>query len=452
MKQAMESVPARLTDLVGAEHVLTGAAELSACEVDGLRPSAVVRPGATAEIAEILGLASAERLAVIPMGGRTKLGIGMPPSRYDLALDLTRMNRVLAFDPGDLTLGVEPGVRFAQLEQELAAKRQFLPLASTFAERATLGGMIAAGVDSPLRHAYGSARDQLLGMEFVTAAGVIAKSGGRVVKNVTGYDMHQLLAGSLGTLAVITRLNLRTSHMPQQERMFVAAFPEGNGALGFCRAIGKSQLQPRMVEACNPSTAQVLRSSRLPLDHWSVAIAAAGHGAVVARHEQDLSRMALELHASDFAAFDGPDQDALFAALREFPRLALEAFSAAAIFRLPILPSAIPELLRQTQAVSARHEIEAAILVRAAGIVYVALLPVNDDARSTERLPAACRELMQASLSAGARPMIEWCPTALKRAVNIWPPPGNDQALAEKLKTLFDPQGTLAPGRFLGEL
>ena len=229
MKQAMESVPARLTDLVGAEHVLTGAAELSACEVDGLRPSAVVRPGATAEIAEILGLASAERLAVIPMGGRTKLGIGMPPSRYDLALDLTRMDRVLAFDPADLTLGVEPGVRFAQLEQELAAKRQFLPLASAFAERATLGGMIAAGVDSPLRHAYGSARDQLLGMEFVTAAGVIAKSGGRVVKNVTGYDMHQLLAGSLGTLAVITRLNFRTSPMPPQERMFVAAFPEAQG-------------------------------------------------------------------------------------------------------------------------------------------------------------------------------------------------------------------------------
>ena len=270
----------------------------------------------------------------------------MPPRSYDVALDLTRMNRVLAFDPADLTLGVEPGVRFAHLEQDLAAKRQFLPLAPAFAERATLGGMIAASADSPLRHAYGSARDQLLGMEFVTGAGVAAKSGGRVVKNVTGYDIHQLLAGSLGTLAVITRLNFRTLPLPPQERMFVAAFAGREGALEFCRAIGKSQLQPRMVEAFNPAAARIFSAARAPRDRWSVAVAAAGHGAVVARHEQDLSRMARELRADDFAAFDGPDQDSLFAALREFPRLMLKAFPNAAIFRMAILPGAMPGLLR----------------------------------------------------------------------------------------------------------
>jgi glycolate dehydrogenase FAD-binding subunit len=452
MKQAMASIPARLADLVGAEHVLTGSAELSACEVDGLKPAAVVRPGAAAEVAEILALASAERLAVIPMGGRTKLGIGMPPRKYDLALDLTRMDRVLAFDPADLTLGAEPGVRFAQLEQQLAVQRQFLPLAPAFAARATLGGMIAANADSPLRHAYGSARDQLLGMEFVTGAGVAAKSGGRVVKNVTGYDMHQLLAGSLGTLAVITRLNFRTLPLPSQERMFVGAFAGREGALEFCRAIGKSQLQPRIVEACSPAAVKVLRSARLPPDQWPVAVATAGHGAVVARHEQELSRLARELRASDFAAFDGAEQDALFAALREFPRLVLDAFPGAAIFRLAILPGAMPELLRGTQAVGERHQMETAILVRAAGIVYVALLPDGGDAGSGTRLPAACRDLMQTGLSAGARPTIEWCPTALKREISIWPPPGSDQALAEKLKRLFDPQGVLAPGRFLGGL
>jgi glycolate dehydrogenase FAD-binding subunit len=452
MKQAMASVPSRLMDLVGAEHVLTGTAELAACEVDGLRPSAVVRAGSAAEVAAVLALAATERLAVIPMGGRSKLGIGMPPRQYDVALDLTRMDRVLAFDPADLTLGVEPGVRFAELEQQLAAKRQFLPLAPAFAARATLGGMIAAGADSPLRHAYGSARDQLLGMEFVTGAGVAAKSGGRVVKNVTGYDMHQLLAGSLGTLAVITRLNFRTFPLPPQERMFVAAFAGREAALEFCRAIGKSQLQPRLVEAFNPATAQVLRAARAPMDRWSVAVAVAGHGAVVARHEQDLSRMARELRADDFAAFDGAEQDALFAALREFPRLVLEASPGAAIFRLAILPGAMPELLRETQALGERHQTEMAILVRAAGIVYVALLPAAGDARSVAALPSACRDLMQAGLGAGARPMIEWCLTAVKREVNVWPPPGNDQALAEKLKRLFDPQGILAPGRFLGGL
>ena len=452
MKQATASFAARFADLVGAEHVLTGAGDLAACIVDGLRPTTVVRPGSAAEVAEILRLAAAERLSVIAMGGRTKLGIGMPPRSYDLALDLTRMDRVLAFDPADLTLGVEPGVRFAQLEQHLAAKRQFLPLAPAFAARATLGGMIAANADSPLRHAYGSARDQLLGMEFVTGAGVAAKSGGRVVKNVTGYDLHQLLVGSLGTLAIITRLNFRTQPLPLEERMFIASFAGQDGALDFCRAIAKSQLQPRLVEAFNPATARILASARVPVDRWSVAGAAAGHRAVVARHEQDLSRMARDLHAADFAAFDGPDQSALFAALCEFPRLILEAYYGAAIFRMAVLPGEMLNLIAETLAVSKRHQLEPAILVRAGGILYAALLPLQDDADGTARLATACRELMQTSVGVGARPMIEWCPVAVKREVNVWPLPGNDQPIDEKLKRLFDFQGILAPGRFLGGL
>jgi glycolate oxidase FAD binding subunit len=379
--------------------------------------------------------------------------MGMPPQRYDLALDLTRMDRILAFDPADLTLGVEPGVRFAQLEQELAAKRQFLPLAPAFAARATLGGMVAAAADSPLRHAYGSARDQLLGMEFVTGAGLAAKSGGRVVKNVTGYDLHQLLAGSLGTLAVITRLNFRTFPLPPREKMFVASFSSQKETLELCRAITKSPLQPRLVEALSPAAARIIAAAQLPADRWSVVVATAGHQAVVARHEQDLSRMARELRAADFAAFDGPQHDAVFAGLREFPRLILETFPRAAIFRLAILPGAMPALLSETLAVSKRHQIEPAILVRAAGIVYAALPPPPaGDSAGVAHLASACRDLMLSSLGAGVRPMIEWCPVEVKREAGIWPPPGNDQALAEKLKRVFDPQGILAPGRFLGGL
>lgn len=452
MKQAMASVPARLADLVGAEHIVSDAAALAAYDVDGLLPSAVLRPGSPAEIAEILRLASAEHLAVIPMGGRTQLGIGMPPRRYDLALDLTRMDRVLAFDPADLTLGVEPGVRFADLEKRLAAERQFLPLAPAFAGRATLGGMIAGGADTPLRHGYGSARDQLLGMEFVTGAGVAAKSGGRVVKNVTGYDLHKLLAGSLGTLAVITRLNFRTFPLPPEQRMFVASFSGSEEALGLCRAIAKSPLQPRLVELLDPGAARVLGAPSVHEDRWSVVVEAAGYRAVVERHERDLERMAREAQAGDFETLQPEDEGVLFASICEFPRMVLEAFPGAAIFRLAILPSAMSALLRETLAVNKRHQLETAILVRAAGVVYAALLPAADDVGGTARLAAACRELMQVSIGAGARPMIERCPVAVKREVNIWPAPGSDQALAEKLKRVFDPQDILAPGRFLGGL
>ncbi len=123
---------------------------------------------------------------------------------------MTRLNKVIAYDPGDLTLSVEAGVPLAKLAQVLAEHRQFLPLAVPFVNRTTIGGLIASGVDSPLRQFYGTARDFLLGMEFVTGEGVAAKSGGRVVKNVTGYDIHKLMIGALGTLGVITRVNFKT--------------------------------------------------------------------------------------------------------------------------------------------------------------------------------------------------------------------------------------------------
>ena len=171
-------------------------------------------------------------MALVATGARTKLGIGYAPSRYDLALDMTRLNKVIAYDPGDLTLSVEAGVPLAKLAQVLAEHRQFLPLAVPFANRTTIGGLIASGVDSPLRQFYGTARDFLLGMEFVTGEGVAAKSGGRVVKNVTGYDIHKLMIGALGTLGVITRVNFKTFPMPLATRGFVARFPTAENAPG----------------------------------------------------------------------------------------------------------------------------------------------------------------------------------------------------------------------------
>ena len=114
--------------------------------------------------------------------------MGLAPERYDLAIDMTRLDRVVAYDPGDLTLGVEAGCGLAKLQSALAEHRQFLPLAVPCFGQTTVGGTIATGVDSPLRQLFGTARDYILGMEFVTGEGVAAKSGGRVVKNVTGYD------------------------------------------------------------------------------------------------------------------------------------------------------------------------------------------------------------------------------------------------------------------------
>jgi glycolate oxidase FAD binding subunit len=464
MTDGASSAASRLHEIIAEERVLTDAAHCSSHAVDGLRPSAVLQPESAVEVAEILRFAAAENLALIPMGGRTKLAIGMPPKRFDLALDLSRMNRVLAYDPRDLTCGVEAGVLFADLGRQLASERQFLPLAPAFADRATCGGIVAAGADSPLRYAYGSVRDYLLGLEFVTGDAVASKSGGRVVKNVTGYDLHKLLIGSMGTLAVITRLNFRTFPLPPEQQTFVASFANAESALAWCAAIAKSPLQPKLVEIVDPGTAKLFAAQgsralapRLQLDSWSAIVMAAGQHAVVERHARDLENLAREKNAAAFSALDESEESALLRCISEFPSQVLETFPGAAIFRIAVLPSAIPDLLRQSTAALQRSSINRAILVRASGVVYLALLPAVSDAQSADTSPLmqACRELMDLGVALGVRPVIEWCPLAVKHELaaagkSIWPPTGTEQVLAERLKKVFDPHGILAPGRFQG--
>jgi glycolate oxidase FAD binding subunit len=452
MSQVAVSLGSRLGDLVGAGHVVADPASLAAYEVDGRCPSAALLPGSADEIAEILRFASAEHLAVIPVGGKTHLHIGMPPQRYDLALDLSRLNRILAYEPRDLTLGVEPGMACADLDRSLREKGQFLPLSPPFPERATLGGIVAAGSDSPLRYAHGTARDFLLGVEFVTGEGIVSKSGGRVVKNVTGYDLHKLLVGSLGTLAVITRLNLRTFPLPPAQRMFVTAFADSSSAFAFCSTISKSQLQPRVVDVLDGGVAGLFAgrgAGFLRRDSWLVVVEAAGHEAVLERHARDLVAMSREANAAEFITLDDAQREQLFGCLREFSPIAFSTTSAATFFRIATLPSAMLMLLPKIQKLAQRHALDCAILVRALGVVYVALLPPASS-KSYPALLGCSRELMDLCIASGAIPMIERCPLELKNTLNIWPPAGTELEIAKRLKSVFDPQGILSPGRFRG--
>src|SRR5690242_16047712 len=210
----------------------------------------------------------------------------MPPSRYDLAVDMNRLDHVISYDPGDLTLSVESGITVAKLAAALAEHNQFLPLEVPFYDRATIGGTLSSGVDSPLRQLYGTPRDFVLGMEFVTGEGALAKSGGRVVKNVSGYDLHKLFLG------VITRVNFRTFPLPQRMATVLAAFRWASGAFEFNRAIQKALLRPQAVEILSPPAAAILnapqRGKPLFAGHdsaWWVAVGFAGNESVIARCE-----------------------------------------------------------------------------------------------------------------------------------------------------------------------
>src|SRR5271155_6261011 len=200
----------RLASIIDASRVHSDPAALARYVIDEVIPGAVVKPVTAEDMAEIARFAIAENLGIVAVGSRSKLGIGMPPTRYDIALDMTALDQIAHYDPGDLTLGAAAALPLAKLNAALAPHRQFAPLLLPFYSASTIGGAIASGLDSPLRQTYGTARDFLIGAEFIDGTGAHCKSGGRVVKNVTGYDLHKLLIGSLGTLAIITRLNFRT--------------------------------------------------------------------------------------------------------------------------------------------------------------------------------------------------------------------------------------------------
>lgn len=444
----------RLEEIVGSEHVLIDGGVRAARTVDGVAPAVVVRPGDAAQVAEVVRFAAAAKLAVIPSGSGSKLGIGAPPSRYDLALDLSRMNHILAYDPGDLTLGVEPGVRIADLLRALAEQKQFLPLAVPFADRATLGGIAAANSSSPLRHAFGGVRDFCLGMEFVTGDGATSKSGGRVVKNVSGYDLHKLLIGSLGTLGVITRLNFRTFPLPPAQKTFVASFERAEAAFALCRAIACSPLEPVIVEIADPGASAIVFSAKGKVQtapkNWLVIVAAAGQTAVVERHSRDLARLAREAGAAEFFALDDSQQSIALERLSEFPQLAAQTSANAAVFRINVLPTAMRTLAIKIAEVAARHELNFASVARAAGILYAALLPSPDDGAAVEHLTHSAREVFDlcAAPEIAARAMLESCPASLKQVVNVWGAPREDFVLMARVKKVFDPSGILAPGRF----
>jgi glycolate oxidase FAD binding subunit len=457
MTRPAQAAFTRLEEIAGASHVSTDGLEIAAREVCGARPAVVVRPADAAQIAEILRFAAAEKLAVIPSGGCTKLGIGSPPARYDIALDLSRMNRVLAYDPKDLTLGVEPGLRIADLLATLGEQKQFLPLAVAFSERATIGGIVAANSSSPLRHGYGAVRDFCLGMEFVTGEGAQAKSGGRVVKNVTGYDLHKLLIGSLGTLAVITRVNFRTFPMPPAQGMFVASFSSPEAAFDFCGAISQSVLTPQMVEVADPDAGRLVFSrevaSRITQTRWSVVISAAGSPAVVDRYARELGSMAGAANAAEFLPIAEHEQASLFARLREFPRLILEASPDAAIFGIGILPTAMPSLLNNLAEIASHQGIALATLTRASGIAYAAFFAKPENGVSAAMTASAIQDVFRicARPEIGAQAMVEWCPTGLKTSAGmVWGPARPDFELMRRVKHSFDPESVLAPGRFAG--
>ncbi len=463
MLKASSNFIARLESAVGDSQVSADPAQCIQYAVDEIIPSAIAKPASAEQAAEIVGFATLEKLALIPCGHCTKLEIGMPPSRYDIALDMTGLHQIAHYDPGDLTVSVDAGASFNDLAAPLYKQNQFLPLSVPFYFESTIGGIISSGVDSSLRHSYGTARDFLIGAEFVDGAGRLCKSGGRVVKNVTGYDLHKLLIGSLGTLAVITRLHFRTFPAAPASRGFVISFHSHEDALAFTELVEHSPIRAASIDLVNPYLMRLFLESEInspepptaplqgkfPADSWHLCISVEGTPEVCERASREFAQLDASSTAkpAQFLTLNESEGADLWHHLGQSIPLLLEASPLASIFKISLPPSRLAPLLDQLRILADQAPLHHGFLARACGVLYFALLPESGEATSLNRLSDTVSRVFPFLASENAYASLPWCPTQLKRSLNIWGSPRPDFALMRRLKFAFDPQSIFAPGR-----
>jgi glycolate oxidase FAD binding subunit len=449
----------RLEGLLGSANVISALEELQRYAVDGMVPSAIAKPSSAAEVAEIVRFAIAEKLGVIPTGSRTKLGIGRPPDRYDIAIDMTGLNQLAHYDPGDLTLSADAGMTVHSLQKAVAGKGQFLPLALPFFAETTIGGSVASGIDSVYRRLLGSARDFLIGAEFVDGKGANCKSGGRVVKNVTGYDLHKLLIGSLGTLAVITRLNFRTYTWPESSASQVASFSSLENALAFRGALEASGLPFFNLEVFSPGLASAFtkemraKNSTAPSlfesGGWVVYAGWVGNSSAVRRIQTDLELCTQKSAPTSVELLTGNVNSEVHVLFREAFAL-LRSFSPDTVVLRIVHPRLSPEIAREMFEIAAKESLIAHILLRPVGVSYFALAANSGEGNANDCLARGANAAISWLTRSEATYSVLHVSTPLKAAIPLWGPQSRDFALMQRLKRAFDPSNTFAPGR-LGE-
>ncbi len=228
-----------LTAIVGAEHLRAATPEDA---VEAVQPLGVIAPATAQEVAQVLRYCTSADLSIIPRGGGTQLGLGNRPRKADFILSLERLNRVVEHAWGDMTVTVEAGCTIDKLQAMLREHGQLLAADPVQPEQATVGGVLATAESGTLRVRYGAIRDLVLGVEMALPDGSVIKAGGKVVKNVAGYDLTKLVIGSLGTLGVITRVVFRLHPVPVATASYVATLSAASEASKLVLAILDSHL------------------------------------------------------------------------------------------------------------------------------------------------------------------------------------------------------------------
>jgi len=379
------------------------------------------------------------------------MGLGGIPERVDLVIALKRLNQVIEHEPADLTVSVQAGISFRDSQAFLAKNGQFLALDPPRPDRATIGGILAANSSGPRRLRYGSARDLLIGIKVVQADGRVIKGGAKVVKNVTGYDLNKLFIGSLGTLGILVEANFKLSPRPADERTYLAPFPSIETAREAVSKILDSPLMPSALEIVSPSAGRMV-AERSDLEWWgsyALAIMVGSVREAVDAQLDTIKRLCQEAGSLQGEFLEGQPHTALWTAIQDFAPHGPQR----ATLKASVLLTKVPEVIRTGQEAATKRALGCAVVASAgSGSVRFYL---NSDGTPEEfaQKVAEMAEKVRAFVSESEGSLIILdAPTEVKRRIDVWGPVGKPLALMQALKTEFDPQRILNPGRFVGKI
>jgi glycolate oxidase FAD binding subunit len=382
---------------------------------------------------------------VMPVGNGTQLGCGNLPERYDVALSTRRLARILAHEAADMTVTVEAGATLAEVNAALEAARQHLPLDPPQPEHTTIGAAIATDASGPLRLSQGKVRDQLIGVKVVLADGTLVKGGGRVVKNVAGYDLMKLFTGSFGTLGTVVEATFKVRPLPECEALFAVSAREVGIAASLALEVFGASLAPSYVEALNRAAAAALELGDEPL----LIVGCGGSEEEIDIQSQRLRDLAGKQRVRTYAGAEGAQ---LYRRLRDFPSggfLARFLGGGRDGFlgcKLSLLPSKLAQVLSDIEAEAAAKKISCAILSHVgSGIAHVRCGAADDDAvvQFAQRLRATARQ-------ADGWAVFDLLAARLKTRLDTWDAEVPGISLMRGVKNMLDPKHRLSPGRFVG--
>ncbi|MBI2755752.1 MAG: FAD-binding oxidoreductase [Chloroflexi bacterium] len=407
----------------------------AAVGVDGVVPRYHARPASPEGVATLLRACAERGLAVLPRGGGTRLGIGNPLRSLDLVLDTGALDAVVEYESADLTITVQAGMPLARLQAVLAEQGQMLPLDPPAETASTVGGVVAANASGPLRYAFGTARDLVLGTRVANTDGTITRAGGKVVKNVAGYDLNKLHVGGLGCLGVLTELSFKLQPLPASTRTLALRFDTVAAQAAFLAAVVRSNLGPLAIEALGPTASGAAGLG----ERRHVVLRLGGYPHAVERQASDLPKLATN-HGGHLVE----NADGLWDRVRN-----LQVQPAANLLVKAGVPiSATSATMEQLQERLA--DFAPRVWGHAGnGVVYASASADDERTETLAELLAQLRQELR-GVDTSASLVLLKAPLALKRHIDVWGDAGDGLPLMRSVKAALDPTSTLNPGRFVG--